>query len=388
MGTILSLDKKTLTTGGGGLSLAEGATGAHSEFASSLEKDWLSKIELLGEVSRSTARLYAGPVRALLGFTGKSPWSLTKLDISRYLEFRARVNGKPLSETTVATYASAWRSFQSFLSIPEISNEIALKTGVRPEIFIDDANGIAVRRVKSNQVPKHTALTVEQIADAEAEWLRMINLAQAQKSKALFPLLRDRVMFHLAIHYALRVSELVTLQLHQFSAHSSPEMRELYGDYGVLTVTGKGKVTGSIPMRDPSILKMLSIYLQRVRPEMLRRAKAASNWKERVTYDNKEYAVENLLFLSERGGVVGPHTFRKRLAALGDAIGLPYKLCPHSLRHTGCTLMVPLYTPETAKGYMRHRGLATTLHYYHPDPLNAGAHHNPHYEVGMWFDDE
>ena len=50
--------------------------------------------------------------------------------------------------------------------------------------------------------------------------------------------------------------------------------------------------------------------------------------------------------------------------------------------------MAPLYSPETAQRYMRHKNLATTLYYYHPDPLNAGAHLNPDYDVPGWFEDD
>lgn len=82
--------------------------------------------------------------------------------------------------------------------------------------------------------------------------------------------------------------------------------------------------------------------------------------------------IRNLIFPSERGGVISPNTFRKRLADIAMKAGvLDRKLTPHTLRHTGCTLMVPVYSPEVAQGYMRHKRLFTTLYYYHPTPLEA-----------------
>ncbi|SMG65408.1 hypothetical protein BMETH_33701332441274, partial [methanotrophic bacterial endosymbiont of Bathymodiolus sp.] len=35
--------------------------------------------------------------------------------------------------------------------------------------------------------------------------------------------------------------------------------------------------------------------------------------------------------------------------------------------------MVPVYSPEIAQKYMRHKNLYTTLGYYHPTPLDAAS---------------
>ena len=93
-----------------------------------------------------------------------------------------------------------------------------------------------------------------------------------------------------------------------------------------------------------------------------------------------------MLFISERGGVVSPQTFRDRLSQIAVESGvIAQKLTPHTLRHTGCTLMVPLYTPEVAQKYMRHKNLHTTLYYYHPGTVQAGNEVNGAIAL---FDDE
>lgn len=357
------------------------------ELEARLLRDWKTKITVMGEVARSTAKAYSHPVRGLLSHARKYPWELSTQDVPHFLAFRGEVKGDDLSEYTVASYCAAWRSFQSYLLIPDVSNDIARLTGVQPNIFVNEKNGIAVRKAKSNVGPTRTALSTQQIDDMETEFRKRIAKAQTARTKSLYPLLRDRVMYHLAIHFALRVSELVTVQLTDFGAHSSPRMREKYGDLGVLTVTGKNRVTGSIPTREPVVVELLQLYLEKVRPEMLQRAKASRGFKEIVEYEGKKYRVENLLFISERGGVVHPQSFRARLNEIAESMGLPFKICPHILRHTGCTLMVPLYSPEIAQKYMRHKSLSTTLHYYHSDPMAAGSHYNPHYDVDPWFED-
>lgn len=47
--------------------------------------------------------------------------------------------------------------------------------------------------------------------------------------------------------------------------------------------------------------------------------------------------------------------------------------------------MVPLYSPEVAQKYLRHKHLHTTLYYYHPATLDAGNEVNAAMEL---FDDE
>jgi len=192
-------------------------------------------------------------------------------------------------------------------------------------------------------------------------------------------------MFHIAIHFALRISELVTLQLDDFRPHHDPELAEKLGRWGTLTVTGKNDTTGTIPMREMSIHDLLEWYVTNVRQKILLRRNSKKD-SGLCVYDDKEYVVANLLFPTERGGIVHPNTFRSRLNKIASQVNLPKKLKTHTLRHTGCTLMVPLYTPEIAQKYMRHRWLSTTLGYYHPNPLEAGNEVNAAFE-GL-FDDE
>lgn len=363
-------------------------TERNRKIAKNLIGDWHTKISLMGEAENSTADCYLATVNRLLRFADKAPWELTKGDVTDFLAYRQSQNGRPLAAVTVATYAAAWRSFQAYMLMPEITNEIAISTSVRPEEFIDDQNCITVRRAKSDHVPKGWAIPPEYIDKIEDEFLHMIKVAKKSRNKAYYALIRDRVMFHLSIHFALRVSELVTITLQQFSPHTSPHMREKFGNYGTLTVTGKGKVTGTIPIREEAIYRLLVLYIEKVRPKLLLQRAPNNNSNGLTEYMGKTYAVADLLFFSERGNVLHPRSFRKRLGELSMRVMTPQKITPHTLRHTGCTLMAPLYSPEVAQKYMRHKNLATTLYYYHPDPLNAGAHLNPDYDVQGWFEDE
>ena len=159
-----------------------------------------------------------------------------------------------------------------------------------------------------------------------------------------------------------------------------------FGKFGTMTVTGKNQVTGTIPMREQAVFELLEWYLENIRPKLLLRRKLSESDTTTCPYEGETYPVAELLFPSERGGVVPTNTFRKRLAEVAIAAGvITNKLTPHTLRHTGCTLMVPLYSPEIAQKYMRHKNLHTTLYYYHPATLQAGNEVNA--AVAL-FDDE
>jgi site-specific recombinase XerD len=234
------------------------------------------------------------------------------------------------------------------------ANEILSAFKVRPRVFINEENGVSVKKHKANWKPKGWALTPDQIDAIDATFRFDIQQAHASRSKTLLPLIRDRVMFHVSIHFALRVSELVTCQMSAFKPSHEPAM-ERFGKLGTLTVTGKNQVTGTIPMREQQVYELLDWYIRTIRPKMLLRRKIGEGDSTICKFEDKTYRVGELLFISERGGVVSPNTFRERLTKVAIASGIiANKLTPHILRHTGCTLMVPLYSPEVAQKYVRH----------------------------------
>jgi len=178
------------------------------------------------------------------------------------------------------------------------------------------------------------------------------------------------------------------VQLDDFRPHHDPELAAIFGKWGTLTVTGKNDTTGTIPMREQQIFDLLEWYVSNVRQKLLLRRKSKPNDNGVCIFDDEEYLVNNLLFPSERGGVVHPNTYRDRLKKIASLANLPRKITPHTLRHTGCTLMVPLYSPDIAQKYMRHRRLSTTLQYYHPNPLSAGDEVNCALDMLFDYEDE
>jgi len=364
--------------------LFSGLTGAQKTYATNMITDWYAQMRYLLANKAKTCNYHRDNLIRLLTHAGVAPWELREHHVTSFLESRTTLNGEVLSKATVAGYCSSWRSFQSFMLELHRTNEIVRAFNIRPEEFISERNSIAIKKSKSNWQPRGWALTDEQIDAIDEQFMQEIKSAHLRKCKSLLPLIRDRVMFHVAIHFSLRISELVTIQLDDFRPHHDKKMKEVFGKWGTLTVTGKNDTTGTIPMREKQIHDLLEWYVSNVRQKMLlrRKVKGDGTWK----YDDQEYVVNNLLFISERGVGVHPNTYRDRLNGISSVTNLPRRLTPHTLRHTGCTLMVPIYSAVVAQTYMRHKRLSTTLQYYHPNPLNAGNEVNA--ALDMFFDDE
>lgn len=361
-------------------------TGNEKVYATNLILDWQRQLQHLDGALPKTCKGHKDDVFRLLNHARVPPWELKKDHVSKYLDSRCDPATKTyLAPSTVAGYCSAWRSFQNYMLDADRANEILSTFQVRPRVFINEENGVSVKNHKANWKPKGWAMTPDQIDAVDETFRFQIQQAHASRSKTLLPLIRDRVMFHVAVHFALRVSELVTCLMGAFKPSHEPAM-ERFGKLGTLTVTGKNQVTGTIPMREQQVYELLDWYIRTIRPKMLLRRKIGEGDSTICKFEDKTYRVGELLFISERGGVVSPNTFRERLTKVAIASGIiANKLTPHILRHTGCTLMVPLYSPEIAQKYVRHKHLHTTLYYYHPATLDAGNEVNGAMEL---FDDE
>ncbi|ENX56028.1 hypothetical protein F902_03123 [Acinetobacter higginsii] len=349
--------------------------GDEQTYAINLFKDWIAQVKHIQGLKQNTINNHRDNLIRLFNFSQVAPWKLKPHHVVAFFESKFdEKTGSSISPSTYAAYCSSWRSFQGYMCDPERANEIQRVFNIRPSKFVNDENSIAVKRSKANNCPKAQALTPEEISSMDETFKALILEAYKSRSKSLLPLQRDRVMFHIAIHFALRISELVSLQKQQFSAHHDQRMKHFH-NHALLTITGKNSVTGTVPMREPEIYNLLIWYLENIRPKILMRRK---DQKDGVClFEGTEYLISNLVFPSERGGVITPNTFRKRLeqvALLSGNVG--FKPTPHTLRHTGCTLMLPLYSPDIAQKYMRHKNLFTTLGYYHPTVLDAATQPN------------
>jgi len=184
-----------------------GLTRSEKTYANNMINDWYAQMHHLHGNQKNTCNSHRDNLMRLIDFAGVPPWELRKYHVVRFLQRRSTAKGEPLAQATVAVYCSSWRSFQMFMLELDRVNEIQREFKVRPEEFISEENSISIKKGKSNWQPKGWALTDEQIDAIDEQFIAKIKMAHLQKSKSLLPLIRDRVMFHTAIHFSLRVSE-------------------------------------------------------------------------------------------------------------------------------------------------------------------------------------
>lgn len=359
---------------------------SESAYTIQLMDAWTKVLRTINGLTETTIAQHLSAVERLLRNAEVPPWKLRQKNIVEFLDAKTnpQKTSQPITPATQSSYFSGWRSIQTYLLELEVSNEILAKFGTKPEKFVGDENSLLVKKYKANQKPKGWALTEGQIDSLDAEYKRQIKIAhKANNQKVYLALCRDRVMFHFCIHYALRVSELTNVKITDFSKSNDPRL-ECFGNYALLTVTGKNNVTGTVPTRSNEVYELIQWYIESIRP-MIIRGKTSNNEEEELT--NQDSLRLELLFPSERrSGAMCANNVRKRLSDVALKAGIVDKtLHPHILRHTGCTQMVPLYSPEFAQKLMRHKNLFTTLHYYHPSPLDAGNAENIEFNL---FDDE
>jgi integrase/recombinase XerC len=145
----------------------------------------------------------------------------------------------------------------------------------------------------------------------------------------------DRAVLELLYSSALRLSELVGL-----------DMTDLNAESGLIRVRGKGNRERVVPIGSPA-LQALAAWL-RVRP----------------TRDPRERA----LFVSREGSRIAPRTIQARLARYGLREGIGARLHPHLFRHSCAShLLESSGNLRGVQEFLGHQHLATTQIYTHLD---------------------
>ncbi len=147
---------------------------------------------------------------------------------------------------------------------------------------------------------------------------------------------RDKAMLELIYSSGLRLSELVSLDINDIDFNDR-----------ILTVTGKGKKTRSIPVGQHAI-------------------EAIKNWlKNRRSIAAGE---EQALFVSNRGKRISPRSVQQRLKQWAVKQGLPTHVHPHMLRHSFASHMLESSGDLRAvQELLGHTDISTTQVYTHLD---------------------
>lgn len=214
-----------------------------------------------------------------------------------------------LARSTIARRLSSVRSLYRFL----------LREGVTER---DPSANLDLPK-RPDRLPK--VLSVE-------ECLRLLETPNRNDPEGL----RDAAMIALMYACGLRVSELVTLRLHQLNF-----------DAGVVRVLGKGGKERIVPVA-PLALELVGRYLREVRPALA------------------HLPDEDAIFLSSRGRPFSRGGFWAKLKQYVRLAGLPADTSPHTLRHSFATHMLSGGADLRAlQEMLGHSALSTTEIYTH-----------------------
>ena len=286
-----------------------------------LDSLWLEK-----NLSQNTLESYKNDLSKFRNFLEKNNKSVLKADHFLILSFLSFLLDKGFSSKTVSRNISSLKSFFKYLiSVEHIK--------INPMLNIDaPKSGLFLP----------TTLTVEetqQILDAPNE-LRAIEM-------------RDKAMLYTLYATGMRISELISLNMHNVDLIR-----------GSVQVIGKGGKERLIPLTNDSI-NMIKKYLTEAR-EKLSKGKDHNN-----------------IFVSTHGKQISRHSFWHRIKAYLKKVDVNKEVHPHTLRHAFATHMLNNGADlRSVQLLLGHSDLATTQIYTHVAQAEVKNLHKKHHPRG------
>ena len=286
-----------------------------------LDSLWLEK-----NLSQNTLESYKNDLSKFRNFLEKNNKSVLKADHFLILSFLSFLLDKGFSSKTVSRNISSLKSFFKYLiSVEHIK--------INPMLNIDaPKSGLFLP----------TTLTVEetqQILDAPNE-LRAIEM-------------RDKAMLYTLYATGMRISELISLNMHNVDLIR-----------GSVQVIGKGGKERLIPLTNDSI-NMIKKYLTEAR-EKLSKGKDHNN-----------------IFVSTHGKQISRHSFWHRIKAYLKKVDVKKEVHPHTLRHAFATHMLNNGADlRSVQLLLGHSDLATTQIYTHVAKAEVKNLHKKHHPRG------
>ena len=286
-----------------------------------LDSLWLEK-----NLSQNTLESYKNDLSKFRNFLEKNNKSVLKADHFLILSFLSFLLDKGFSSKTVSRNISSLKSFFKYLiSVEHIK--------INPMLNIDaPKSGLFLP----------TTLTVEetqQILDAPNE-LRAIEM-------------RDKAMLYTLYATGMRISELISLNMHNVDLTR-----------GSVQVIGKGGKERLIPLTSDAI-NMIKKYLIEAR-EKLSKGKDHNN-----------------IFVSTHGKQISRHSFWHRIKAYLKKVDVKKEVHPHTLRHAFATHMLNNGADlRSVQLLLGHADLATTQIYTHVAQAEVKNLHKKHHPRG------
>lgn len=250
--------------------------------------DWIqSYLDVLRhqrQLSEHSISAYSLDLAELRHFAQQRPLeSLGYFDIRR---LTSQLHAQQLNPRSIARKLSSWRGFYRWLA-EQIS--------------------MPANPVEGIKAPKKTKSLPKALGADDA-----VHLVAHHGSDEASPL-ANRAMFELLYSSGLRVSELVSLDVRDYSDATYSSVGWVDAAQAEVHVTGKGNKQRIVPVGKPA-LAALQDWLA-LRPTLLKTEQRA-------------------LFLNERGNRMSVRSVQLRLKAHAQALGIPADVHPHVLRHS------------------------------------------------------
>lgn len=271
-------------------------------------------------------------------------------DLLAFLEFGKNANletfltylrTQGLKATSIARKISALRQFLKFLA-----QEQGSKTG---EIDLKFLNELKTPK-KEKKLPSFLSLQEIEILLAKA--IDGIPYLKEKRADALKS--RDRAMVFLLYATGMRISEMMGLKLSDLDRAEN-----------ILRVKGKGSRYRILPLAEEAA-KHLRKYIDEFRTQLLR-----------------PHALNEFLFLNDRGGPISRQSAWKTLKLMARLAGLTQLPSPHWLRHSFATHLLKagmgLRILQTLLG---HKDLKATQVYTHVEPQHLKEAHKKYHPRG------
>lgn len=288
-----------------------------------LIRDFILYLQQSEGLSENTCRSYATDLALFVQFLGETDVrDVSGMQLSNYLATRVKDG---ISTTTNARIQSSLKRFYRYLLL---ENQM-----------VDNPAAQLTRPKQGQRLPKS-------LSAKEVEAL----LAAPDTATVLG--LRDRTMLELLYATGLRVTELVSIRLHDYDLNA-----------GVLKIMGKGNKERVLPMGEHA-QDWLMDYLA-TREQLLQRSPC------------------DVLFLSKRGQGMTRQTFWHAIKRHAQAAEITAPLSPHTLRHAFATHLLNHGADlRIVQLLLGHSNVSTTQIYTHVANARMQSIHGQHHPRG------
>lgn len=246
--------------------------------------DYLDVLRHQRQLSPHTLNNYQLDLQELLHFAKSQ--ELAKLSYFDIRRFTSQLHAQGLSPRSIARKLSSWRGYYRWLA---------------------EHTSLVANPVDGVKAPKKTKSLPKALGTDEA-----VSLVAYKAGEALAAFV-DKAMFELLYSSGLRVSELVALDIRDFSGDAAPSRAWIDLDQAEVHVTGKGNKQRIVPVGQAALL-------------------AVQDWL--AVRDQLVKADPRPLFLTARGTRMSVRSVQLRLKQHAHRAGVSSEVHPHVLRHS------------------------------------------------------